>query len=47
VKKITVDISDTIHNKILDIQYTHRKKTGKFLSIHDIIMPALEKEFGK
>lgn len=47
VKKITLDISDSIHNKILDIQYKHRKKTGKFLSIHDIIMPALENEFGK
>ena len=47
MKKLTLDISDTMHNKILDIQYKHRKKIGTFLSIHDIIMPALEKEFGK
>lgn len=47
MKKLTLDITDTMYNKILDIQYNHRKKFGTFLSVHDIVMPALEREFGK
>jgi hypothetical protein len=47
MKKITVDISDEIYVKIKKKSVDETVKQKKFVGMNDLILPLLEKEFGK
>jgi hypothetical protein len=47
LKKITVDIPDEIYVKIKKNSVDETIKQKKFVGMNDLILPLLEKEFGK
>lgn len=47
MRKITVDISDDMYNKIKKKSLDETVKQAKFVGMNDLILPILEKEFGK
>lgn len=47
MRKLTIDLPDNIYDIIIEKQYKEKVKTKKFVSIHSIVVPVLEKEFVK
>jgi len=47
MKKITVDIPDEVYIKIKTKSVAETVKQKKYVGMNDLILPLLEKEFGK
>ena len=45
--KISLDIPDQLYNKIKKKSRDETVKQAKFVGMNDLIIPLLEKEFGK
>ena len=47
MKKITIDISDSMYFKIKKKASAETEKQNKFVGMKDLILPVLEDKFGK
>jgi len=47
MKKITMNVPDTMYFKIKKKASTETEKQNKFVGMKDLILPVLEDEFGK
>ena len=47
MKKLSINLSDSTFNKLKQKSVDESNKTGTFVSMGDLILPDIEKKFGK
>lgn len=47
MKKLSVNLSDSTFKKLKQKSLDESEKTGKFVSMADLVVPDIEKRFGK
>lgn len=47
MKKLSISISDSTFKKLRQKSVDESNKTGKFVSMGDLVLPDIEKKFGK
>lgn len=47
MKKLSLNLNDSTFNKLKQKSIDESKRTGDFVSMMDLVLPEIEKKFGK
>ncbi len=47
MKKLSINLSEATFNKLKQKSMDESKRTGEFVSMVDLVLPDIEKKFGK